>query len=151
MVKELVENTSEKVETVYRVTVGKDFEKKTLEVFPETIKRLLDLNVYLLSPEELVEAIKEEFRRAGRNVDGVARVIYEFNISEDAEKYKIDITVFIGDNDFSSVGTYMPIPDEDIKTQLKYALKIMEQDRMIDDLFELLSFCRMNEELEGDE
>jgi len=26
MVKELVENTSEKVETVYRVTVGKDFE-----------------------------------------------------------------------------------------------------------------------------
>jgi hypothetical protein len=150
MVKELVESTGE-VETVYKVTVGKDFNKRTLEVFPHTIKRLLDLNVYLLRPEELAEAIREEFRRAGRNVDGVTRVIYEFNITEDAEKYKVDITVFVGNNVFSSVGTHIPIPDEDVKTQLKYALKIMEQDKMIDDLFELLNLYRLDERKEDDE
>ena len=151
MVKELVEKPNETTEAIYKVTVGKNFDKKTLEVFPETIKRMLDLDVYLLRPEELAEAIREEFRRAGKNVDGTARVIYEFNITEDAERYKVDITVFIGNNVFSSVGTHIPIPDKETKTQLKYALKIMEQDKMIDDLFEVLNLYRINEQKEEDE
>jgi hypothetical protein len=151
MVKELFE-TREKIETIYKVTVGKNFNKKTLEVFPQTIKRLRDINVYLLEPDELAESIREEFRRSDERVkDETARVIYEFNITEDGEKFKIDITVIIGNHTFMSEGYYMPIPDEDLKTQLKYALKIMELDKMIDDLFELLNLYRINEELEEED
>jgi len=52
---------------------------------------------------------------------------------------------------FLSIGMPKPLEDAELKTQLKYALKLRDLYRMIDDAFEVIELLRMNEWIEEDD
>jgi hypothetical protein len=142
MTLEKIEKPGKKLSVIYKVTIGA--KSTPLEVFPETLEELINREIYLPDPVELSEAIKQQFKK-----DEEARVTYEFNISHDLESYRVIITINVG-NDIWIHETSMKNLIPELKTQLKYAVKIMELDKMIDDLFELLNLYRINEEPEDD-
>jgi hypothetical protein len=137
-----LEDGDKKIEVFYSI---KTTSRKPIEVLPETLERIIE-TAKLPEPKQLVE---KTMKKLNLNSDD-PRVNYEFLIDEDAESYKVNTAVTIGNHTFLSIGTPKPITDTELRIQLRYALKILEEDKMIDDLFENLELCRMNEE-EDDE
>lgn len=119
-------------------------DNKTIEVFPETLEEMKKLE-RLPDPQQLVKEIEERINLR----DNKPKVLLKFSIDHYVETYKLNVSVIIRNYITTATEKEGKIPQQ-LRTQLKYALKIMELYREIDDLFELLELSRMSEEQEED-
>jgi hypothetical protein len=142
MITEKIERR-ENIEVIYKITIGR--ETTGLVVFPETLEKLIKKEV-LHEPAELVDIASNQLKVKSEK----ARIIYEFNVSPSLESYRVIESVLLNNHIWICDNFFREINDPELKTELKYAMKIKELDKMIDDLFELLNLYRMNEEQEDD-
>jgi len=141
--KEMIQEGNRKISVFYSI---KTMSHTTIEVLPETLERMIK-TAQLPDPKQLVE---DAMKKVDLN-DKEPTVRYDFLIDEDIQSYKVNIAVNVGMHTFLSIGTPKPLEDAELKTQLKYALKLRDLYRMIDDAFEVIELLRMNEWIEEDD
>ncbi|MCI4408997.1 MAG: hypothetical protein JHC26_07885 [Thermofilum sp.] len=132
MVKEIVERPSEKVEATYRIMVFE--EDEPLSVFPETIEKMRRLEAGLTEPVRFAEAVREMVKQDDARAENEkARAFFVFAITPDAEQYSVLRYTIICRYRFSQQTQLTPLNDAELKTQLKYALKIRELEKALND------------------
>ena len=77
-------------------------------------------------------------------------MFYGLIVSQDAESYWILRSVTIGNYRWLHQTAPKELNDTELKIQLKYALKIRELDKMLDDCNKKLEQYRINKEREED-
>ncbi|MCI4407857.1 MAG: hypothetical protein JHC26_02105 [Thermofilum sp.] len=151
MVKELIEKPSEKIEATYRIVVIDQNNDDPLSVFPETIERMRRLEADLTEPISFAEGVRKMVKQDDARAEyEKARAFFVFAITPDAEQYLVlRYTIICGYRALHQTAL-TPLNDAELKTQLKYALKIRELEKALNDCNKKLEQQGINKEQETD-
>jgi len=129
--KETIPDGDREIGVIYLVT----YDNEPLEVFPETLEKLKDLEK-LPDPRQIVEETEKSINMRYK----YPKILLIYAIDDKAETYRLEALVSIWNNVATALEKEGKIPPQ-LRTELRYALKLRNLCRENNESLELFSFC----------
>lgn len=129
--KETIPDGDREIGVIYLVT----YDNEPLEVFPETLEKLKDLEK-LPDPRQIIEETEKSINLRYK----YPKIMLIYAIDDKAETYRLEALVSIWNTVATALEREGKIPPQ-LRTELRYALKLRNLCRENNEALELFSFC----------
>ena len=129
--KETIPDGDREIGVIYLVT----YDNEPLEVFPETLEKLKDLEK-LPDPRQIIEETEKSINMRYK----YPKIMLIYAIDDKAETYRLEALVSIWNTVATALEREGKIPPQ-LRTELRYALKLRNLCRENNETLELFSFC----------